>query len=90
LTLDIVEKGKQFHDQVLVHERYLGMSVTTKSSLMEDHSLEQQEELDGIVDLGKDFGERNHQDRKQELINVLDASDILRHKRRSRAKKKFR
>jgi hypothetical protein len=44
------------------HERYLGMSITTKSHLVEDHSLEQQEELHGIGDLGEDFGERNHQD----------------------------
>jgi hypothetical protein len=29
---------------------------------MEDHSLTQQEELDGIGALGEDFGERNHQD----------------------------
>ena len=62
MTLEIVEKGKQFRDQVWAHERYLRMSVTTKSHLMEDHSLEQQEELDGICDLGEDFGERNHQD----------------------------
>jgi hypothetical protein len=33
------------------------VSVTTKSHLMEDHSLEQQAELDGIGDLGEDFGE---------------------------------
>lgn len=38
------------------------MSVTTKSHLAEDHSCEQQENLDGIGNLGKDFGERNHQD----------------------------
>jgi hypothetical protein len=62
LTLEIVEKGKQFRVQVLAHERYLGMSVTTKSHLMEDHSLAQEEELDGIGDLGEDFGERYHQD----------------------------
>jgi hypothetical protein len=29
---------------------------------MEDHSIEQQEELSGFGDLGEDFGERNHQD----------------------------
>jgi hypothetical protein len=44
------------------HMKDLGMSVTTKSHLMEDHSLEQQEELNGIGDLGEDFGEQNHQD----------------------------
>jgi hypothetical protein len=62
LTLEIVETGKQFRNQVLAHERNLGMSVTTKSHLMVDHSLEQQEELDRIGDLGEDLGEQNHQD----------------------------
>jgi hypothetical protein len=38
------------------------MSVTTKSHLAEDHSCEQQGNLDGIGNLGEDFGERNHQD----------------------------
>jgi hypothetical protein len=56
------KKTRQFRNRVLVLERYLGMSVTTKSHLAEDHSCEQQEDLDGIGNLGKDFGERNHQD----------------------------
>ena len=38
------------------------MSITTKSHLAEDHSCEQQEDLDGIGDIGEDFGKRNHQD----------------------------
>ena len=62
LTPDILEKGKRFRDHILAHERYLGMSTTTKSHLIEDHDTEQQEEIDGLGDLGKDFGERNHQD----------------------------
>jgi hypothetical protein len=62
LTPDIVRKGKRFRDHVLAYERYLGMSTTTKSHLMEDHSVEQQWEFNGIGDLGEDFGERNHQD----------------------------
>ena len=62
LTPKILEKGKLYHDRVLALERYLGMSVTTKGHLAEDHSVEQQEDLDGIGDLGEDFGERNHQD----------------------------
>jgi hypothetical protein len=41
----------------LVLEGYLGMSVTTKSHLLEDHFLEQQEDLDGVGDLSKDFSE---------------------------------
>jgi hypothetical protein len=38
------------------------MSVTTKSHLAEDDSCEQQEDLNGIGDVGEDFGEQNHQD----------------------------
>jgi hypothetical protein len=38
------------------------MSVTTKSHLIGDHSFEQQEELQGLGNIGEDFGERNHQD----------------------------
>jgi hypothetical protein len=55
----------QFRDHVLAHERYLGMSMTPKSHLMEDHSMEQQEEIDGIGDLGEEFDERNHQDQSR-------------------------
>jgi hypothetical protein len=57
-----LEKAKLYRDQVLALERYLSMSITTKSHLAEDHSVQQQEDLDGIGDLGEDFGERNHQD----------------------------
>jgi hypothetical protein len=62
LTPAILAKGKGFRDRVLAYERYLGMSVTTKSHLIGDHSCEQQEELQGLGDIGEDFGERNHQD----------------------------
>jgi hypothetical protein len=62
LTSEILEKAKQYRHQVLVLERHLAMSVTTKNHLCEDPSLEQQEDLDGIVDLGEDFGGRSHQD----------------------------
>jgi hypothetical protein len=54
--------GQKVGSKMCTKARYhLGMSVTTKSHLIEDHSLEQQEELHGIDDLGEDFGERNHQ-----------------------------
>jgi hypothetical protein len=62
LTPAIAEKTKQFRDRFLALERYLGMSITTKSHLAEDHSVQQQEDLQGIGDIGEDFGERNHQD----------------------------
>jgi hypothetical protein len=62
LTPAILQKGKEFRHQIFALERYLGMSVTTKSHLMEDHSSELQEELHGFGDLGEDFCERNHID----------------------------
>jgi hypothetical protein len=65
LTPELVEKGIMFRDRVLAHEQYLGMSVTTKSHLMEDHAVQQKLELHGFGDLGEDFGERNHQDQAQ-------------------------
>jgi hypothetical protein len=62
LTPNIVEATKQYRNRFLALERYLGMSITTKSHIAGYHSVEQQEELDGIGDVGEDFGERNHQD----------------------------
>jgi hypothetical protein len=59
---EILDKAKLYCNQVLCLERYLGMSVTTKSHLAEDHSVQYQGGLDGIGDLGEDLGERNHQD----------------------------
>ncbi len=46
------------------------MSVTTKSHLAEDNYLEQQEDLDGVGDLGKDFGQQNHQDQAKADIRI--------------------
>jgi hypothetical protein len=62
LTPRIVENTKRYRDRFLALERYLGMSITTKSHIAGYHSVEQQEALEGIGDLGEDFGERNHQD----------------------------
>jgi hypothetical protein len=38
------------------------MLVTTKSHLAQDHYVQQQEDLQGIGDIGKNFGEWHHQD----------------------------
>jgi hypothetical protein len=56
LTPEIVEKGIMFRNRVLVHHQYLGISMSAKSHLMEDHAVDQQQELDGFGDLGEDFG----------------------------------
>jgi hypothetical protein len=63
-------------------------SMTTKSHLAGDHSVEQQGEL-GIGDMGKDCGEQNQQDEAKPL-NLLDASDIFGHESQSRAKRMSR
>jgi hypothetical protein len=86
---EIVERAKLYRNRALALERYLGMSVTTKSHLAEDHSVEQQEDLDGIGDLGEDFGERNHQD-EAKADRHLGCVRNLQLGSRSRAKKKFR
>jgi hypothetical protein len=44
------KKTRQFRNRVLILERYLGMSITTKSHLAEDHSCEQQEDFDGQLE----------------------------------------
>jgi hypothetical protein len=62
------------------------MSITTKSHLAEDQLVKQQENLQGIGDLVKEFGERNHQ---YQWIEISDVSAILRLKRQSSQKKKF-
>jgi hypothetical protein len=66
-----------FRDRILVHKRYLGMSATTKSHLMEDHAVQQRQELHGCGDLGMDFGEREITKTKPKQINILATSEIL-------------
>jgi hypothetical protein len=60
LTPEILEKTKQYRNRFLALERYLGMSITTKSHLAGYHSMEQQEDLQGVGNLGEGFGERNY------------------------------
>jgi hypothetical protein len=62
LTPGIIDKTKRYRDRFLALERYLRMSITTKSHIAGFHAVEQQEELEGIGDIAEDFGERNHQD----------------------------
>jgi hypothetical protein len=40
-----------FPDCIMAHKQF-GMSLTTKSHLMEEHAIEQQQELYGFGDLG--------------------------------------
>jgi hypothetical protein len=65
------------------------MSVTTKSHLAEDHSCEQQEDLDVIGNLGEDFGEQITKMRQKQMA-ILNELEILQLGRQSRAKKKCR
>ena len=88
-TPEILENTKQYHDRFLALERYLCTSITTKSHWSAEHSMEQQEALEGTGGMGEDCGERNHQV-KQKPIEVSDVPDIFLQERRSRAKKKSR
>ena len=60
-TQQIGIKTRQFSMKCMQLERYIGMSVTPKSHIIEDHACGQQERLLGIGDLDESFGERNHQ-----------------------------
>jgi hypothetical protein len=61
LTPEVAEMTKKYRDKCLELERYLQLSITPKSHVMEDHSCEQQQLLQGMGDLDESFGERNHQ-----------------------------
>ncbi len=89
VTPKILEEAKLYRNQVLSLEQYLGMSVTTKSHIAEDHSVQQQEDLDGIGDLGKDFGKRNHQ-YEAKADRRLGCAQYLALGSQSKAKKKCR
>jgi hypothetical protein len=67
LTHEILEKKKQYHNRWLLLERYLGISVTTKSHLAEDHSVKQMEDLGGI-EITK---------MKQKLLGISDVANTL-------------
>jgi hypothetical protein len=61
LTPEIAERTQMFCKKCLQLERYLQLSITAKSHMMEDHSCEQQLIFLGLGDLDESFGERNHQ-----------------------------
>ncbi len=62
LTDAIAKKTKEFLVRSVLLERYLGMSITPKTHVMDDHSIQQLVATHGFADLGEDAGERNHQD----------------------------
>ena len=41
-------------------DRYLQLSITPKSHIIEDHAFDQQSLFYGIIDLAEIFGEKNH------------------------------
>jgi hypothetical protein len=53
---------KEFLVRSVLLERHLCMSITPKTHVMEDHSITKLVATHGFTDLGKDAGERNHQD----------------------------
>jgi hypothetical protein len=67
------------------------MSITTKSHLAGRHSVEQQEELEGIGDMVvARIMASEITKMKQKPIDASDVSDIFQHESQSRAKKKSR
>jgi hypothetical protein len=54
-------RTEQFRDKCLELERYLQLSMTEKSHVVQDHGCQQQRLFGGIGDLDESFGERNHQ-----------------------------
>jgi hypothetical protein len=62
LTDEITKKTKAFLVRSILLERHLCMSITPKTHVMGDHSIEQLVRIFGFADLAEDAGERNHQD----------------------------
>ena len=61
LTDKIYEEMRQYQNTCMELERYIQLSITLKSHIIEDHSCEQKSIFNGIGDLEEIFGERNHQ-----------------------------
>ena len=61
LTDKIAEKTRQYRNKYMEFERYLQLSITPKSHIIEDQSCEQQIIFDSIRDLEESFGEINRQ-----------------------------
>jgi hypothetical protein len=62
LTDAIAKKTREFLVRSVLLERHLGMSITPKTHVMDDDSMQQLIATHGFADLGEDAGERNHQD----------------------------
>src|SRR5688572_23709712 len=56
-----------YREKLLQLERYVGMSITPKYNIIEDHFCSQQQSLHRIGNLDKSFGKQNHQ--METLIN---------------------
>jgi hypothetical protein len=76
LTDEIANKTKEFLVRSVLLERHLGMSITPKTHVMEDHSITKLVATQGFADLGEDAGERNHQheakaDRRRNSVGTV-------------------
>ena len=71
-------------------ERYLQLSLTPKSHIVEDHSCEQQVLFKGIGDIEESFGERNHQHESIADRRHVGTRDFaLREKRKAKEQAQF-
>ena len=73
---EIAETTLQYKNKCMELERYIGISITPKSHIIEDHSITQQRHLKGIGDLEESFGERNHQLETRNDVRYASVQDF--------------
>ena len=76
MTDEIAETTLQYKNKCMELERYIGISITPKSHIIEDHSITQQRCLKGIGDLEESFGERNHQLETRNDVRYASVQDF--------------
>jgi hypothetical protein len=73
LTDAIAKKTKEFLVRSVLLERHLGMSITPKTHLMDDHSIQKLIATRGFADLGEDADERKHHQDEEKADRGLGA-----------------
>jgi hypothetical protein len=73
LTDAIAKKTKEFFVRSVLLERHLGMCITPKTHVMDDHSIQQLIATHGFADLGEDADERKHHQDEEKADRRLGA-----------------